>query len=84
MTSHRDFKEVNISRLSQIEQPSKPDGSSGAQKLKKCIENIEKMIMDGNDRSEVYKSINEAKVIAEEISQSTNPSINTTRRFQDR
>jgi hypothetical protein len=84
MTSHRDFKEVNISRLSQIEQPSKPDGSNGAQKLKKCIENIEKMIMDGNDRSEVYKRINEAKVIAEEISQSSNPSINTTRRFQDR
>ena len=40
--------------------------------------------MDGNDRSEVYKRINEAKVIAEEISQNSNPSINTTRRFQDR
>lgn len=84
MTSHRDFKEVNISRLSQIEQPSKPESGSGAQKLKKCIENIEKMIMDGNDRSEVYKRINEAKVTAEEISQSSNPSINTARRFQDR
>ena len=53
MTSHRDFKEINISRLSQIEQPSKQESGSGAQKLKKCIENIEKMIMDGNDRSEV-------------------------------
>jgi hypothetical protein len=40
--------------------------------------------MDGNDRSEVYKRINEAKVTAEEISQSSNPSINTARRFQDR
>ena len=85
MTSHRDFKEVNISRLSQIDQPStKTEGSIGAQKLKKCIENIEKMVMDGNDRSEVYKRINEVKVIAEEISQNSNPSINTTRRFQDR
>ncbi len=81
MTSHRDFKEVNISRLSQIEQPTMPEYSSGAQKLKKCIENIEKMIMDGNERSEVYKRINEAKVIAEEISQNSNPSINTARRF---
>jgi hypothetical protein len=85
MTSHRDFKEVNISRLSQIEQPAtKAESCGGAQKLKKCIENIEKMVMDGNDRSEVYKRINEAKMIAEEISQSSNPSINTTRRFQDR
>lgn len=62
MTSHRDFKEVNISRLSQIEQPStKPESCGGAQKLKRCIENIEKMVMEGNDRSEVYKRINEAK-----------------------
>ena len=42
------------------------------------------MVMDGNDRSVVYKRINEVKVIAEEISQNSNPSINTTRRFQDR
>jgi len=62
MTSHRDFKEVNISRLSQIDQPyTKPESCGGVQKLKRCIENIEKMVMDGNDRSEVYKRINEAK-----------------------
>ena len=39
--------------------------------------------MDGNERSDVFKRINEAKVIAEEISQNSNPSINTARRFLD-
>jgi tetrahydromethanopterin S-methyltransferase subunit G len=81
INSPRDFKEVNISRLSQLE--PKVDV---AIKLKKCIEHIEKIVSDGNDRSEIHKRIQEAKGIIEEIIQasSCNPSINTYRKNCDR
>ena len=62
ITSPRDFKEINISRLSQLEPKA-----DVALKLKKCIEHIEKIVTDGNDRSELHRKIQEAKVIIEEI-----------------